>query len=139
MNGFMAMVEASQKGKERSVNVDEAHREEAYPDICSEECTFITCGFRRQENYGKICEKKWEQYKTKEKGLPNPLARIPNTQRQVDEIVNRLMKPFLERLEKLETGTPIERHIQFNGKKMHLSGTLNTQGFLRVDRDRNKN
>lgn len=135
---FRQVVNRSAENLNHPPNVEEEHRKNAYPDICSEKCTFITCPYRRAENYGKMCEKKWQQYRTESQNMSNPLASIPNIKTQIDQIVKRAFEPFNARLAKIETAK-IERTFEFNGKRMHLPDALNTQGYLRVDQNKNRN
>lgn len=138
-HGFIAMLEASQKGKERSLNVDEMYRKQVYPDKCSPTCEHATCGYRIVENEGKICFMRLEQFKTPPQRMSNPLARIPNTQqRQIEEIVKKAFEPLEKRLREMEQ-TKIERNVTFNGKRMHLSHPLKYKETLRVDQNMNKN
>ncbi len=107
---FLDMVEASQKGTERStsaqelnnpIDIEEQHRESVYPDICTPECKHITCGYRTEENKGRPCFMKWQQYET-------PLPKVTQTiEEQVDplSLVNRIMKklePTFEKLRELD-------------------------------------
>jgi len=46
-------------------NYEEQARNRIYPDICSDRCPFRTCPYMRQENYGKPCLQKFEQYKNR--------------------------------------------------------------------------
>jgi len=40
-------------------NLEEASRKAQYPEICSEACKFVTCPYRRQENYNLPCKQQW--------------------------------------------------------------------------------
>lgn len=111
--GFRGMVEASQKGKERSAqqlnnppNIEELHREHTYPDICTPECEHITCPYRTEENRGRPCFMKWKQAETKQKNtLPQT---IPETsysekiERSIEKLVNKLLEPHEQRLRAIE-------------------------------------
>jgi len=48
-----------------STNYEEERRKQLFPEICSEECKFVTCPYRTFENYGKPCQMRWEQYRSK--------------------------------------------------------------------------
>lgn len=114
-------------------NIEEESRKRLFPQICSEECKYKTCGFHTQENYGKACQMQWQQYKTEKKVLPDPLAHI-ETQARIDKIVKKAFEPFEKRLREIENEPEyhaVQRSINFNGQKMHAC--------VRVDRDMNQN
>jgi hypothetical protein len=40
-------------------NLEADAREATYPEICSDGCKFVTCPYRRQENYNLPCKQQW--------------------------------------------------------------------------------
>jgi len=117
----------------RSANVDEAHREEAFPDVCTPTCEHITCSYRRIENKGRPCFMKFSQYKTPPNNLIDPYG----MQRQIDQALARAFKPMTDRIEQLEQKT-VERRVTFNGKGIHTyTPKLLFSESIRVDRDMN--
>jgi|GEM_PF-5128160 len=119
---FLAMADASQ----RSVNPEEQHRENLFPEMCSPECEYITCGFRTEENKGRPCFMKWKQFKTPPQPLSDPLARAPiPLQTQIDQALKRAFRPLFARLEAIENQT-VQRSID-NGQKYHLSSAYKLQ------------
>ena len=135
MTGLKKMLEAIEKTKERSVSIDEQHRETDFPDVCMPDCNHITCGYRTLENKGRPCFMKFAQYKTPPNNLVDPFG----MQRQIDEIVKKAFAPITRRLEKLET-SKIERSFEFNGKRTHTyTPKLVFSEALRVDRNMNQN
>ena len=40
-------------------NLEADAREATYPEICSDGCKFVTCPYRRQENYNLPCKQRW--------------------------------------------------------------------------------
>lgn len=120
-------------------NVDETHRKQAYPDVCTPTCEHVTCGYRTVENEGRPCFMKFSQYKTK----PNDLVEPFGMQRQIDEIVKKGFEQFEKRLRKIENEPEhhaVQRSINVNGQKRHAyTPKLVFSETLRIDRDRNKN
>jgi len=47
-----------------AVNYEEERRKQLFPEICTPNCPHRTCGYYRQENFGKPCQMRFEQYKT---------------------------------------------------------------------------
>lgn len=129
MYGFMTMVEASQKGTERALSIEEEHRKHAYPEICSEDCPHKTCGYHTEANYGKPCFMRFEQYKTPPQPQSDPLARTPLL-RQIEEEVTKAFQPLEERLRKIENRekqATIERSFAFNGKRTRVDTGTNQE------------
>lgn len=48
----------------RNLNYEDEHRIKLFPETCSEECKSVQCPYRREENYGKPCLSRLQQYKT---------------------------------------------------------------------------
>ena len=44
-------------------NLEEGSRKAQYPEICSEACKFVTCPYRREENFKLPCKQQWRPLK----------------------------------------------------------------------------
>jgi hypothetical protein len=44
----------------RNIDVVASHISKDYPEICTPQCPYSTCPYKRQENYGKPCQQKTE-------------------------------------------------------------------------------
>jgi phage head maturation protease len=45
-------------------NYIEEYQKSIFPQICSADCPFITCQFRRPQNFNRPCLHQWEQYRS---------------------------------------------------------------------------
>lgn len=112
MSGFRAMLEASQKGTERSM--EQQYRESEFPEICTPECKHRTCPYYRQENFGKACKMRLEQYKTpKNVNLP--------IQRQIEKAIEKAFEPYENRLKRIEEyAQNYTKNRSFNGTDLPI-------------------
>jgi len=44
-------------------NLEEDRREQQYPEICSDGCKFVTCPYRKEENFNLPCKQRWTPLK----------------------------------------------------------------------------
>ena len=40
-------------------NMEEDHREKEFPELCDNSCKYLTCPFRKQENFNLPCKQRW--------------------------------------------------------------------------------
>ena len=131
MTAIRAMLEAIERSASSELNnppdIDEEHRKTTYPEICSEDCPHRTCPYHTQENYGRPCFMRFEQYKTPPQHMPpsdrpTPYAKASLTQ-SIEEAVKQAFRPIEQRLTALENQAGYERHPELrslNGKRIRL-------------------
>jgi len=40
-------------------NMEEDHREKEFPELCDNSCKYLTCPFRKEENFNLPCKQRW--------------------------------------------------------------------------------
>jgi len=104
---------ASSQALNNPIDIEEQHREHTYPDRCTPECNFITCGFRTLENKGKPCFKKWKSAETKEKPAFRSVS--PTLEQKLAKALQKVLKPYHDRLSRLENAPDYHVQRSLNG------------------------
>jgi len=90
---------------------------EDFPQICTEQCTYVTCPYRRPENYGQSC---------KQRTVPNEKLQQPQTRSAEQAILesiprNSRLGRILDRLDALEKAmTEAEQTVKEPELHRHL-------------------
>lgn len=66
--GFRAMLDNVVSRSTEAPNYIEQYHKQIFPQVCSADCKYTQCPYHRNENYGKLCFKQFEQFKTVPRG-----------------------------------------------------------------------